>query len=269
MHFDRDGIRFHYRDEGEGVPFVYQHGLGGDLAQPWGFFEDGHDGIRLLSMDCRAHGDTRPVGPEDKIGIASFADDVVACMDKRTIERAAVGGISMGAAIALNIALRYPNRVHALVLQRPAWLDQPMPAHLRVLVYIGELIQRHGAQRGKEIFMASPEYAALLRESPDVAASSLGQFDHPRAEETVIKLLRVPQDAPCRDRAWKSIRVPTLVLANKMDPVHPFEYGKILADEIPGAVFQEVTPKSVGIGKHTWEVREKIGRFLRGLGPSF
>lgn len=269
MHFDRDGIRFHYRDEGDGVPFVYQHGLGGDLAQPWGFFEGGHDGIRLLSMDCRAHGDTRPVGPEDKIGIASFADDVVAFMDERGIERAVAGGISMGAAVALNIALRYPNRVCALVLQRPAWLDQPMPGHLRVLVYIGELIQRHGARRGREIFRASPEYTALLRDSPDVAASCLGQFDHPRAEETVVKLLRIPRDAPCGNRAWTSIRVPTLVLANRMDPVHPFEYGEILAREIPGAVFQEVAPKSVGIERHTQEVRETIGQFVRSLALSF
>ena len=31
--FERDGLQFHYRDEGDGLPFVFQHGLGSDLTQ--------------------------------------------------------------------------------------------------------------------------------------------------------------------------------------------------------------------------------------------
>ncbi len=34
--FERDGLSFHYRDEGQGLPFVFQHGLGGDSSQPCG-----------------------------------------------------------------------------------------------------------------------------------------------------------------------------------------------------------------------------------------
>ena len=43
------------------------------------------------------------------------------------LTRAVVGGISMGAGMALNAATRYPERVAGLVLARPAWLDRPMP----------------------------------------------------------------------------------------------------------------------------------------------
>ncbi|MBM3290834.1 MAG: alpha/beta fold hydrolase [Candidatus Hydrogenedentes bacterium] len=265
MHFDRDGIRFHYRDEGAGIPFVYQHGLGADLSQPFSFFAGGHRDVRLMAMDCRGHGQTRPLGPEERIGIASFADDVVAFMDHRGVDRAVVGGISMGAAIALNIALRYPARVRALVLQRPAWLGQPIPDNLRVLVQIGEMIRAHGARRGKELFLASPEYAALERESPDTAASNLAQFDHLRAEETCAKLVRIPHDAPCADRAWTAVRVPTLVIANRVDPVHPYAFGETLAREIPGAQFAEVTSKSISLERHTAEVRESIEDFIAAL----
>jgi len=263
--FDRESIKFLFRDEGTGVPFVYQHGLGADVSQPFSFFVAGHSGLRLLSMDCRAHGQTRPLGPEDKIGIASFADDVVALMDFRKVERAVVGGISMGAAVALNIALRYPDRVRALVLQRPAWLGQPMPGNLRVLVMIGELIRQHGAQAGKKLFKASPEYAALEHESSDAAASNLAQFDHPRAEETAIKLVRIPNDAPCKDRAWKSVKAPTLVLANRVDLIHPYSFGETLARDIPGAKFAEVTSKSISVERHTADVRAQIEDFIFGL----
>lgn len=263
--FDRDGLKFLFKDEGTGVPFVYQHGLGADSTQPFSFFTGGHRGIRLLAMDCRAHGQTRPLGAEDKINISALADDVVAFMDLRKLENAVVGGISMGAAIALNIALRYPDRVKALVLQRPAWLGQPMPDNLRVLVKIGELIREHGAQKGKEIFKTLPEYAALEKESPDTAASNLAQFDHPRAEETAIKLLRIPNDAPCADREWKKVKAPTLVIANRVDAMHPFAFGEQLAREISGAKFAEVTPKSMSVERHTSDVRTKIEDFILGL----
>lgn len=264
-YYERESIRFHYRDEGAGVPFVYQHGLGADVSQPFSVFAAGHRGLRLMALDCRGSGLTHPLGPEDRIGIASFADDVVAFMDHRTIDKAVVGGISMGAAVALNIALRYPNRVRALVVQRPAWLGEPMPDNLRALVQIGELIRAHGAKRGKAVYAASPEYRALERESPDTAASGLAQFDHPRAEETAIKLVRIPNDAPCAGHAWKSVNVPTLVLACRVDPVHPFAFGETLGREIPGARFVEVTSKSVHLERHIAEVRAHIEDFIFAL----
>jgi pimeloyl-ACP methyl ester carboxylesterase len=51
--FERDGLAFHYLDEGDpsGRPFVFQHGLGGDVSQPAGVFSP-PPGIRLLSLDC-------------------------------------------------------------------------------------------------------------------------------------------------------------------------------------------------------------------------
>ena len=120
--FHRDALDFYYRDEGECIPFVFQHGLGGDTSQTFGIYRP-PPGFRMLTLDCRAHGLTRPVGDESKIGIASFADDMLALLDHLGIDRAIFGGISMGAATALNLALRHPERVMGLVLSRPAWLD--------------------------------------------------------------------------------------------------------------------------------------------------
>lgn len=266
--FERDGMRFHYRDEGRGRPFVFQHGLGGDISQPFSFFDPvGPDApFRLISMDCRAHGETRPLGPEDRISIARFADDVVALMDWLGVARAVLGGISMGAAVALNLVLRYPNRVSALILSRPAWLDAPTPPNLEPLMEAGRLIRQHGAAEGLRRFKASPRFEAILRESPDVAASLLGQFEHPRAEECVARLERIPRDAPCKDRsAWRSIQAPTLVMANRQDPVHPISYGEELARLIPGAIFHEITPKSVSTERHADDVRRSVTEFLQRL----
>ena len=257
-----DQINFNYQDTGSGIPFFFQHGLGADVNQTFGIFRP-PPGFRLISFDCRAHGETRPVGNPEKIGIAAFADDLGALMDCLEIERAIVGGISMGAAIALNFTLRFSERVLGLVLSRPAWLDGPRPENAAVFTQIAQLIRQHGARRGREEFLKSAAYKKIQSEVPDAAISLLNQFNHPRAEETVIKLERIPGDAPNRDLAELArIRVPTLVLANRQDPIHPFEYGEIVARSIPGAEFEEITSKSVSIPRHEEDVQRALADFL-------
>lgn len=263
--FDRDGLRFHYRDEGAGIPFVFQHGLGGDLAQPFDLYSAG-DGIRLLGFDCRGHGETRPLGGEGDLSFARFADDLIALLDHLDIERAIVGGISMGAGLALNVALRYPRRVRALILVRPAWLDGPMPEWAReTYAAIARLIRAHGASQGRTLFAGSERYRKAAHRSAATAASLLGQFDRPRAEETVAILERLPADAPVASLdSLTADRRPTLILANRQDRVHPFAFGLALAEAIPGAQLQEITSRTADSTRHAADVRRCIATFLAG-----
>ncbi len=261
-HFTHDGIQFHYRDTGNGVPFVFQHGLGADTQQTFELFQP-PAGFRLLSFDCRGHGETRPMGPEEKISVAQSAEDLRAFLDHLQIERAVIGGISMGAAIALHFALTWPERVRGLVLSRPAWLDQSRGDEMRVFTTIAEFIREHGAQMGALKYQESAAYRQVLQVAPENAASLLMQFAHPRAEETVAKLERIPAHAPAHSRAdWKGLAVPVLVLANRRDAIHPFEFGEGLAREIPGALFAEIAPKSDGLPKHAADVQRAVEEFL-------
>ena len=261
--FHHDGLKFHYRETGSGIPFIFQHGLGGDVNQPFGLFEP-PPGFRLIAFDCRAHGQTAPVGDENKISIVSFADDLGALLDYLSIPFAVVGGISMGAAVALDFTLRFPKRVMGLVLSRPAWLDQPFPAERNTFLKIAKLIRQHGAIRGADLFKETNDYQKCLRESPDSADSLLSQFSHPRAEETVVKLERIPLHIPARKREdWAAITVPTLVLANRQDPIHPYEFGETLARMIPGAELRELTSKSVNVEAHAADVQRHIEAFLK------
>ncbi len=260
--FEHEGLNFNYCDKGSGTPFFFQHGLGADVNQVLGLFQP-PSGIRLVIFDCRAHGETRPLGDPDKISIAAFADDLRALMDYLQIQRAIVGGISMGAAVAQNFVLRFPERVMGLVLLRPAWVDRPRSQNVSVFSEIAQLIRRYGAKLGREKFIQTKTYRDIQREFPNTADSFSGQFNHPRAEETVIKLERIPNDAPNSSlEELAGIRVPTLVLANRQDPVHPFEYGETLARVIPNADFIELTSKSVSLERHGIEVQQGIGEFL-------
>jgi len=262
-YFARDGLEFHYRDVGRGIPLFFQHGLGGDIAQPFDLFAP-PSGFRLIGFDARGHGETRPLGDPKKIAIASIADDLIVLMDHLDLPDAIVGGISMGAAVALNVGLRYPERVLGLILSRPAWLDRPLPENTRVFPHIAQLILRHGAREGLARFRQTPEYLDMLRESPDCAQSLVLHFEHPRAEECVARLERIPHDTPSHDRQeWRRIRVPTLVLGNRQDPIHPWDFAEVLAKAIPGAEFRELTPKSVSLERHAANVQRALGDFLR------
>jgi pimeloyl-ACP methyl ester carboxylesterase len=267
-YFTHDGLQFHFLDTGQsgGVPFVFQHGLGGDANQPLRVYQP-TPGVRLLTLDCRAHGQTTPLGDESKLSLHTFAADLRAWCDYLRLECIVMGGISMGAAVALRFALDHPERVVGLLLSRPAWLDQPAPPNLAIYSLVARLIRERGAQEGLAIFLHTAEYQAILHESPDAASSLVGQFTHPRAEETVARLERIPNDAPLRDlRELQSLHVPTLVLANRQDPIHPYDYGVALAQAIPGAQFRALTPKSINAARHAADVQRHVDAFLSGLG---
>jgi pimeloyl-ACP methyl ester carboxylesterase len=260
--FTRDNLGFHYLDRGTGVPFFFQHGLGGETEKVFALLELPR-GFRLLGMDCRAHGKTKPLGNVEKLRFDSMADDLIGLMDHLQIDRAVLGGTSMGAGVALNCALRYPQRVLGLVLLRPAWLDCPNEANARLFALIAQLIRNHGPKAGMQIFKNTDDYLSIARECSDATASLLALFMDPRALETVARLDRIPHDAPNRDRSeWRRIALPTLVLTTRGDPIHPFEYGQVLAREIPGARFEELTPKSVDLIQYTADLRRCLAQFL-------
>jgi pimeloyl-ACP methyl ester carboxylesterase len=262
-YIEHDGLRFNYADSGSGTPFLFQHGLGADLTQPLTLVNAGPK-FRVLSFDFRAHGDTHPIGPVEKIGLAPFADDVRAILDALKVQQAIVGGISMGAAVALNFTLRFPQRVIGLIISRPAWLDSPNPWNVKIFSLLTKLIAAHGPIKGQQLFKQTLEYQETLRQWPDVATSLAAQFERPGIEETSFKLERLILDTPSLDRRqWSRIKVPTLVLGNKHDPIHPYEYAAQTADLIPGAELREIASKSVSLDQHNADVQKAINRFLQ------
>jgi len=262
-YLELDGIQFHCCDSGAGRPFIFQHGLGGDTSQIAELFS-APAGYRLITFDFRAHGKTTPLGPPEKIGIASFADDLKGILDQVKVARAIVGGISMGAAVALNFALRFPERVEGLVLSRPAWLEGPNPWNVKIFTLITRLIDAHGPRKGKELFRETVEYQEAHAKWPAVAESLAEQFDRPGIDETAFKLERIIHDRPSLDvREWARLKVPTLVLGNHHDPIHPFDYAEQTAQLIPDAELREITAKTVSLERHAADVQRHIGKYLQ------
>jgi pimeloyl-ACP methyl ester carboxylesterase len=261
--FPHDTLHFHYLDQGTGTPFVFQHGLGANVHQPEDLFQP-RQGFRFIALDCRNHGQTQPLSDPDKLTFATFADDLRSLLAQLGITRAILGGISLGAGVALNFTLRHPEQVLGLVLSRPAWLAAPAPENSRAIPAAAGYIRQYGAQEGLVRFKHSDVYRAVEQQSPDSAASLVSQFTDPRAEAAVDRLERLPNDAPNRSGdEWATVQVPTLVLGTRRDLIHPYEYAETLARAIPGAALKELTPKSISPERYRLDTRNAIDDYLR------
>ena len=265
--FRHDNIDFYYEDDGgSGYPFVFLHGLGGDVNQPLGLIPK-KEGIRRISIDFRGHGKTIEFGKEEDLLFDTFADDVTALIQYLELEKVNLGGISTGAGVALNMCLRYKEMVNSLILARPAWEDKPQDKIVRdAFEGIYKSLIDNSVEDAKQKYMKTEIFNEMNSLSKYAGDSLIGQFNYPYIKETAIKLVKIPGDAPNYNREeWRSIKIPALVLANKLDPIHPYEYGELLHSYIPDSKFIEVTSKTISNELNSLETKEGILDFLNLL----
>ena len=108
----QDGTKFHYFEMGTGTPVILIHGSGG-TALNWmmnGLGASVAKTNRVLAIDMRGHGQT--VGPDGKRQrrTPNMDLDVLAFMDALKIQRAHIGGFSMGGSITSQLMARAPER---------------------------------------------------------------------------------------------------------------------------------------------------------------
>ncbi len=113
-----DAPRLHVDVEGAaaGPVVLLAHGFGGSARNFGPQARALRDRYRVVRYDARGHG--RSDAPSDPSAYtpATFVDDMRRVLDEVGAERAVVGGLSMGAGIALRFALADPDRVRGLVL---------------------------------------------------------------------------------------------------------------------------------------------------------
>ncbi len=256
-----DKTRLAYRDEGTGIAFVFQHGLGGDDSQVSEVFPDG-SAIRRITLECRGQGGSE-YGPVSDLSIATFADDLAALLDHLDVGNPVVGGISMGAAIAMRLAIIQPRRFRGLVLARPAWVSKSAPPNMSPYATVGDLLLRYPSGEARERFLDGPEACLLRQEAPDNLASLLGFFGraHPQAFGTLLKAIAADGPGVSEDEI-AGIRLPTLVIGHSQDFAHPLAHAEQLASLIPHAELRVITPKAEDRAAYRREFRDSLADFL-------
>lgn len=109
-----DKINLHYKVEGSGESIVFVHGLSDNLLY-WEFLASNlKRDYQVLRVDLRGHGQTE-LG-NDEISIDTYCDDLYNLLCELNICKINLVGFSLGGAIALDFAVKYPQFVSSLVL---------------------------------------------------------------------------------------------------------------------------------------------------------
>ena len=255
------GPRLAIAQSGAGPAFVFQHGLCGDAGQTAEAFPS-DAAFRRVTLECRGHG-ASDVGDTEALSIATFTNDVAGMIERDCIAPVVLGGISMGAAIALRLAVTRPDLVRALVLARPAWITDAAPANMRPYAEVGELLAQFPSQEAMARFDRTGTAVRLARSAPDNLASLRGFFSRAPQEVTSALLTRIAADGPgvTRDQV-AALRLPVLVIGHANDEAHPLAIAHELASLIPGARLATITPKAESRERHVADFRRELGRFL-------
>ncbi len=107
-------MQLYTRDTGGGTPLLLLHAFPLSSAMWLGQREGLAERFRVITPDLRGFGGS-PLG-SDEPGLDAMADDVAALLDSKGIERAVIGGLSMGGYVALEFCRRHADRLLGLVL---------------------------------------------------------------------------------------------------------------------------------------------------------
>lgn len=234
MHYAQDGaVRIAwYCDGPEGAPALFLcNSIGTDhrVWDPVMSLLTPH--FRVIRMDTRGHG-ASSVG-EGEYSLEQLAADMELVAQDAGLTRFEICGVSLGAMMAMQYALLYPERVRRLVLSNTSVQMDPQAWQLRI-----DTVRAQGMQAIVDMAMSrffTPEYVA--ENSPAYA----------RVRETFLGLSPQGYTACCAairdmnlsDRI-EQIQVPTLVLTGARDMSTPHEAGAFIASRIPGAEIRQL-----------------------------
>ncbi len=227
--FRYEGHRIGYDSYGEGDRvLVLVHGLlmnrrmfdrlGPELADR---------GNRVICVDMLGHGGSDR--PEDLrlYSMPLFARQVAALLDHLELPAAVVGGTSLGANIALELATRQPERVRGLFVEMPV-LDNALSAVAATFTPV--LL---GLRLGRPAFEAISVFTSAIPRSSYLVDIGLDWVrQRPGPSRAVLEGLLLGETAPHREERLK-IEQPALIVGHPRDPLHPFSDSGMLAEELP------------------------------------
>jgi class 3 adenylate cyclase len=220
---------------------------------------------RLILFDKRGTGLSDPV-PE--VGtLEDRMEDVHAVLDDCGSRRAAVFGLSEGGPMSLLFAATYPERTTALVMFGAYAKLMPTADYFPELVAAGteslatfrDALENHWGE-GEVLGQFMPSAAADRN-----ALQALGMFERAAASPAMVGAQqRFSEQIDVRG-VLPAISSPTLVL-HRGDDLVPVEYGRYIADNVPGARFKELD----GNDHLPWDgdsraVLDEVEQFLTGV----
>lgn len=228
-----DGMRVHYRDEGQGPVLLLLHGSNASLFTWEGWARELSNRFRVISVDLPGHGLTGP-HPQGRYSATDMAHFVEAFRARLGLERFHLAGNSMGGSVAWHYAVLFPERAGRLVLVNAAGYprEEPSPFIFRVmrLPMLGELFSR-----------VTPRW--VVEQNVRAVYGDPSKVTDAQVELYHALLLREGNRDATRERMrltgdaeWqrlKELRSPTLILWGEKDTWILPKYGRRFDEDIP------------------------------------
>lgn len=206
-----DGVRLHYRDEGEGPVVVLLHANYSSLFmwEPW--VSALKDGYRVIRVDLPAHGLTGPE-PSGNYTLERIQYLIEAFIDSRGLERFTLAGTSIGGTVAMRYTADHPDRVERLVLISPGSLEKrvrgrtqgaDIPKAANVIAYV--------APPAFTRFMLENDYGDPARVSDAVVDEWYSMWSREGNRLAMIELLRQYVSGGVEEKI-RAVKVPVLLI---------------------------------------------------------
>lgn len=181
-----NGMQMYYEVSGQGDPLIVLHGAYMNIPTMGAFIPKMAETHRVYAVEFQGHGRTTDI--DRPITYPNLADDVAVFMEKTGIPKASVFGYSMGAAAALQLAIRHPEKVDKLVVASTAYDAKGWQQAYRDFI----------PQMNVDMFAGMPfaEDYRKLAANPDgfraLASKLIDLEKEPMAWEADVKALKTP-----------------------------------------------------------------------------
>jgi pimeloyl-ACP methyl ester carboxylesterase len=229
--------RFSVREAGSGLPLVLLHAfpLSSRMWQAQLDTLPGPDGsaARVLAPDLRGFGAAPLTGDSPSLDV--LADDIALLLDQEGIDRAVVGGLSMGGYVAMAFARRHGDRLSGLLLaDTKAGPDTEQARANRERIARAVLAQ-DSVRLLVEETMPTPQLGeTTARERPEVVSRVRGMIEEapPKAVAWAQRAMAARGDSL---ETLAGTAVPALVLVGEDDAITPIEDARAMAEVLPDA----------------------------------
>ena len=232
MKADINGSTLAYSDRGNGLALVLIHGfpLCRKMWRPQAEALS-KAGCRVITPDLRGFGESRL--SSGTVSMDVYADDIVALLDHLGVDKAAVGGMSMGGYVLLNLLERYPERVAApiFITTRVGGDDDAGKARRTALA---EACRDQGILPVAEAFRTILFAPETLTDNPELVEEVFGWIDatDPRGAAAGLIAMRDRKDYIA---LLGSFSQPALVIGADLDQAAPVENSRLIAERLPEA----------------------------------
>ena len=223
-------ISLYYQEKGTGIPFILLHGNGEDGNYFKHQMDHFSNEYRMIAVDTRGHGKT-PRGSAP-FTMDQFSEDLKNLFEKSELSPAIVLGFSDGANIAMKFAIKYPEKIRALILNGGNFNTKGVKRSTQIFIELGYRITKIFAGKSEDA-KRNMELLGLMVNEPNIGVEEL-----------------------------HSIQIPTLVIAGKNDMIKE-KHTREIADYISNSELSIIAGYHFIENKQPEIFNSEVEKFLR------